>query len=40
MINPELQARGITVIRDTHGKTSQLTGEEIESLSMYLRSLQ
>jgi DNA-binding beta-propeller fold protein YncE len=39
-INPELQAKGITVIRDTHGKTSQLTAEDIDALSMYLRSLQ
>ena len=39
-INPELQAKGITVIRDTHGKTSHLRADEIEALSMYLKSLQ
>jgi hypothetical protein len=39
-INPELQARGIIVTRDTHGMTSQLSADDIESLSMYLLSLQ
>ena len=39
-INPQLQAKGITVIRDTHGKTSHLTADDIEALSMYLKSLQ
>ena len=39
-INPELQAKGIIVMRDTHGMTSHLSADDIESLSMYLRSLQ
>ena len=39
-INPELQAGGIAVIPDTHGKTSHLTADDIEALSLYLRSLQ
>jgi hypothetical protein len=40
VINPELKARGVAVIRDTHGKTSHLTADDIEALSMYLKSLQ
>jgi hypothetical protein len=39
-INPALQTAGIRVIPDTHGRTSQLTADEIEALSMYLKSLQ
>jgi hypothetical protein len=39
-INPALAANNIAVIRDTHGKTSQLTAADIEALSMYLKSLQ
>jgi DNA-binding beta-propeller fold protein YncE len=39
-INPVLAANNIAVIRDTHGKTSQLTAADIEALSMYLKSLQ
>ena len=30
-INPRLKDSGITVIRDTHGKTSHLTAEDIEA---------
>jgi DNA-binding beta-propeller fold protein YncE/mono/diheme cytochrome c family protein len=39
-INPALAANNIAVIRDTHGKTSQLSANDIEALSMYLKSLQ
>jgi cytochrome c553 len=28
------------VLKDTHGRTSQLSAEDIEALSAYLRSLQ
>ena len=39
-INPVLADRGIRVIVDTHGRTSQLSLADIEALSMYLKSLQ
>jgi DNA-binding beta-propeller fold protein YncE len=39
-INPTLATKGIRVIVDTHGRTSQLSAEDIEALSLYLRSLQ
>ena len=39
-INPELAANHIAVLKDTHGRTSQLSAEDIEALSAYLRSLQ
>ena len=39
-INPALAARGIRVIKDTHGMTSHLSAVDIEALSMYLKSLQ
>jgi DNA-binding beta-propeller fold protein YncE len=39
-INPALAANNIAVIKDTHGKTSQLNAADIEALSMYLKSLQ
>ena len=39
-INPALAANNIAVIKDTHGKTSQLPAADIEALSMYLKSLQ
>jgi cytochrome c553 len=39
-INPDLAANNIAVIKDTHGKTSQLSAADIEALSAYLRSLQ
>jgi hypothetical protein len=31
---------GITVIRATRGKTSQLSAKDINALSLYLKSLQ
>jgi len=39
-INPALAANNIAVIKDTHGKTSQLTAADVEALSKYLMSLQ
>lgn len=39
-INPVLLQRGIRVIPDTHGRTSQLTAADIDALSTYLLSLQ
>ena len=39
-INPALAASNIRVIKDTHGKTSHLSAQDIEALSAYLRSLQ
>ena len=39
-INPKLITNKISVIRDTHGKTSQLSAEDIDALSFYLKSLQ
>ncbi|PYQ69808.1 MAG: hypothetical protein DMG04_26950 [Acidobacteria bacterium] len=39
-INPALASNHIGVIKDTHGKTSQLSAADIEALSMYLKSLQ
>ena len=39
-INPTLAANNIAVIKDTHGKTSQLSAGDIEALSKYLMSLQ
>jgi DNA-binding beta-propeller fold protein YncE len=39
-LNPLLAARGIRVITDTHGRTSQLSAADIEALSRYLVSLQ
>jgi DNA-binding beta-propeller fold protein YncE len=39
-INPALAANNIAVIKDTHGKTSQLSASDIEALSMYLKSLE
>ncbi len=39
-INPALAARGVRVIRDTHGMTSHLAATDIEAISMYLKSLQ
>jgi DNA-binding beta-propeller fold protein YncE len=40
VINPALAANNIQVIKDTHGKTSQLNAADIEALSTYLQSLQ
>lgn len=39
-LNPALAANNIRVIKDTHGKTSHLSAQDIEALSAYLRSLQ
>jgi len=39
-INPVLAQNNIRVIKDTHGRTSQLSAADIEALSAYLRSLQ
>jgi hypothetical protein len=39
-INPALAARGIRVIVDTHGRTSQLSAADVEALTLYLKSLQ
>jgi hypothetical protein len=39
-VNGQLATRGVRVIKDTHGKTSQLSDSDIEALTMYLRSLQ
>ncbi len=39
-INPALAARGVRVIRDSHGMTSHLSATDVEALSMYLKSLQ
>ena len=39
-INPALAASGISVIRNTHGMTSHLSADDIEAISMYLKSLQ
>jgi len=39
-INPALASNNIRVIKDTHGKTSHLSAQDIEALSAYLRSLQ
>ncbi|MDT5157247.1 MAG: hypothetical protein QOH51_1604 [Acidobacteriota bacterium] len=38
-INPQLAAAGIRVIKDTHGKTSQLTADDLDALEAYLKSL-
>jgi DNA-binding beta-propeller fold protein YncE len=39
-INPVLAANNIAVIKDTHGKTSQLTSTDLDALALYLNSLQ
>jgi DNA-binding beta-propeller fold protein YncE len=39
-INPALAASHVAVIKDTHGKTSQLSASDIEALSAYLLSLE
>ncbi len=38
-INPALEANGVRVIKDTHGKTSQLSAADFDALVMYLKSL-
>ena len=39
-INPDLATNHIAVLKDTHGKTSQLSAADLEALGQYLRSLQ
>ncbi|MEO7723365.1 MAG: YncE family protein, partial [Chthoniobacterales bacterium] len=39
-INPALAANNIQVIKDSHGKTSQLSATDLEALIAYLKSLQ
>ncbi len=39
-INPALAANHIQVIKDTHGKTSQLSSSDVDALIAYLKSLQ
>ncbi|MGB8509907.1 MAG: YncE family protein, partial [Pyrinomonadaceae bacterium] len=38
-INPQLAASGVRVIKDTHGKTSQLSSDDLDALEAYLASL-
>jgi DNA-binding beta-propeller fold protein YncE/mono/diheme cytochrome c family protein len=38
-INPQLAASGVRVIKDTHGRTSQLSAEDIDAVEAYLDSL-
>ena len=38
-INPALAANNVRVIKDTHGKTSHLSAQDIEALILYLLSL-
>src|SRR4030095_15687990 len=38
-INPALAANNVRVIKDTHGKTSQLSADDLEALILYLLSL-
>ena len=39
-INPVLATNHIQVIKDTHGKTSQLSASDVNALVLYLKSLQ
>jgi DNA-binding beta-propeller fold protein YncE len=39
-VNPALAANNIRVIPDTHGRTSHLAANDIEAISLYLKSLQ
>jgi hypothetical protein len=39
-INPELAANNIQVLKDTHGKTSQLSAADLDALIVYLKSLE
>jgi hypothetical protein len=39
-INPALATNHIQVIKDTHGKTSQLSAADLDALTVYLKSLQ
>ena len=38
-INPALAANNVRVIKDTHGKTSQLSAADVDALEAYLKSL-
>ena len=38
-INPALVANNIQVIKDTHGKASQLSATDLDALIAYLKSL-
>ena len=38
-INPALAANNVRVLKDTHGKTSQLSSSDLEALILYLLSL-
>ena len=39
-INPLLARHNIAVLKDTHGRTSQLSAADVDAISAYLRSLQ
>ncbi|HXG94296.1 MAG TPA: YncE family protein [Blastocatellia bacterium] len=39
-INPQLAANNIRVIKGTHGKTAQLSADDLNALILYLKSLQ
>jgi DNA-binding beta-propeller fold protein YncE/mono/diheme cytochrome c family protein len=39
-INPALEPAGVRVLKDTHGKTSHLSAQDVDALVMYLKSLQ
>lgn len=39
-INPALAESAVAVLKDTHGKTSHLTEEDLNALILYLKSLQ
>ena len=39
-INPALSQNHIQVIKETHGKTSQLSPADFDALVLYLKSLQ
>jgi hypothetical protein len=39
-INPQLASNHIQVIKDSHGKTSQLSQADLDALIAYLLSLQ
>ena len=38
-INPDLTTNHIQVIKDTHGKTSNLSASDIDALIAYMKSL-
>ena len=39
-INPALATNHVQVIKDTHGKTSQLSAADLDALIVYLKSLE